>query len=312
MLDIFKVIYPIFGIIFLGFLSVYLKLISKDQLKILGVFVIRVSLPCLLIVNIPAQKIEDLWQPQYLISYGLASLLLFVPLLLLYYRKFNESFSRAAVYAMGGSMSNTGFIGGAILHLILGPTAAIYFAMTFLVENFLIFLLFLICLELSQQQHTQIKHVVLQTLKSIVKNPIMIGLVLGMSLSLFDLPLPEVLHKILEPIGKTAGPIGLFVVGGSLYGISSLKNTGRDAGIIFLSKMILMPLLVYLLFLCMPNTHPEMIFAGVLLSSISMVTMFSVFGQSFDMGEKAATILLLCTVANLLTVTIIMSLLLPQ
>lgn len=312
MLDIFKLIYPIFGIIFLGFMSVYLKLISKDQLKVLGMFVIRVGLPCLLIVNIPAQKIGDLWQPQYLLSYGLASLLLFIPLLFLYYRKFNEPLNRAAVYAMGGSMSNTGFIGGAILHLILGPTAAIYFAMTFLVENFIIFLLFLICLELSQQQHTQIKQVVLQTLKSIVKNPIMIGLVLGTSLSLFAIPLPEVLQKILEPLGKTAGPIGLFVVGGSLYGISSLKNTGRDAGILLLSKMILMPVLVYLLFMCMPNTNPEMIFAGVLLSSISMVTMFSVFGQSFDMGEKSSAILLLCTIANLVTVTIVMSLLLPQ
>lgn len=311
MLDIFKIIYPIFGIIVLGFLSVYFKLISKDQLKILSLFVMRVSLPCLLIVNIFAQKIEHLWQPQYLISYGLASLLLFIPILVLYYRKFNQPLNQAAVYALGGSMSNTGFIGGAILYLILRSTAAIYFAMTFLVENFINFLLFLICLELSQQQHTQIKLVVLQTLKSIVKNPIIIGLGLGTGLSLFTIPLPEFFKKILEPLGKTAGPIGLFVVGGSLYGISSLTNVGRDAGILFLSKMILMPVLVYLLFLCMPNTNTEMIFAGALLSSISMVTMFSVLGQSFNMGEKTSAILLLCTVANLVTVTIVMHLLLP-
>lgn len=312
MLDIFKVIYPIFGIIFLGFLSVYLKLIAKDQLKVLGMFVIRVGLPCLLVVNIPAQKIADLWQPQYLLSYGLASIILFIPLLWLYYRKFNEPLNRSAVYAMGGSMSNTGFIGGAILHLILGPSAAVYFAMTFLVENFIVFLLFLVCLEISQQQHSQTLQIFLQTLKSIVKNPIIIGLALGTALCVFGIQLPEALVKILEPIGKTAGPLGLFVVGGSLYGITSLKNTGRDAGIIFLSKMILMPLLVYLLFLCMPNTNPEMIFAGVLLSSISMVTMFSVFGQSFNMGEKASAILLLCTVANLLTVTTVIALLMPK
>lgn len=311
MLEIFKVIYPIFGIIFLGFLSVYLQLIAKEQLKILSIFVIRVGLPCILIVNIPAQKISDLWQPQYLISYGLASIALFIPLLFLYYRKFNEPLNRAAVYAMGGSMSNTGFIGGAILHLILGPTAAIYFAMSFLVENFIVFLLFLICLEISQQRNTKNLQVILQTLKSIVKNPIIIGLTLGTALCIVGIQLPESLLKILEPIGKTAGPLGLFVVGGSLYGITTLKNTGRDLVIIFISKMILMPILVYLLFLYMPNTNQEMIFSGVLLSSISMVTMFSVFGQSFDMSEKTSAILLLCTVANLLTVTTVIALLMP-
>lgn len=311
MLEIFKVIYPIFGIIFLGFLSVYLQLIAKEQLKTLSIFVIRVGLPCILIVNIPAQKISDLWQPQYLISYGLASIALFIPLLFLYYRKFNEPLNRAAVYAMGGSMSNTGFIGGAILHLILGPTAAIYFAMTFLVENFIVFLLFLICLEISEQRNTKNLQVILQTLKSIVKNPIIIGLTLGTALCIVGIQLPESLLKILEPIGKTAGPLGLFVVGGSLYGITTLKNTGRDLVIIFISKMILMPILVYLLFLYMPNTNQEMIFSGVLLSSISMVTMFSVFGQSFDMSEKTSAILLLCTVANLLTVTTVIALLMP-
>lgn len=311
MLEIFKVIYPIFGIIFLGFLSVYLQLIAKEQLKILSIFVIRVGLPCILIVNIPAQKTSDLWQPQYLISYGLASIALFIPLLFLYYRKFNEPLNRAAVYAMGGSMSNTGFIGGAILHLILGPTAAIYFAMTFLVENFIVFLLFLICLEISQQRNTKNLEVILQTLKSIVKNPIIIGLTLGTALCIVGIQLPESLLKTLEPIGKTAGPLGLFVVGGSLYGITTLKNTGRDLVIIFISKMILMPILVYLLFLYMPNTNQEMIFSGVLLSSISMVTMFSVFGQSFDMSEKTSAILLLCTVANLLTVTTVIALLMP-
>ena len=35
MLEIFQVIYPIFGIIFLGFLAVYLKLTAKDQLNAL-------------------------------------------------------------------------------------------------------------------------------------------------------------------------------------------------------------------------------------------------------------------------------------
>lgn len=76
--------------------------------------------------------------------------------------------------------------------------------------------------------------------------------------------------------------------------------------------MIGMPVLLYLVFLCMPNTNPEMVFAGVLLSSISMVTIFTVLGQSFEIGEKTSAILLLCTVANILTVAVVIALLMSK
>lgn len=312
MLELIKVIMPVFGIIFLGFLAVSSKLMGKDQLKSLGMYVIKIALPCILIVNISAQKMSDLWQPQYLLSYGLVSFALFSFLLWLYQRKFNQPLNQAAVLAMGGSMSNTGFIGGATLHLILGPSAAVYFAMTFIIENFIVFLMFLVCLEMHSQKQTKLMKMIVPTLHNIFKNPIIIALCLGVGLSALQIQLPVLLKQILEPVGKTAGPLGLFVVGGSLYGIKSLKNIGRDASIIFISKMIGMPVLLYLVFLCMPNTNPEMIFAGVLLSSISMVTMFTVFGQSFEIGEKTSAILLLCTIANILTVAAVIALLMPK
>ena len=311
MFEIFSVIYPVFGMILLGYIATALKLINKEQLGGLGGFVIKIGIPALLIINIPAQTIADLWQPQYLVSYGLASLIMFSVMLLLYSRHYKAPLNHAAIFALGGSMSNTGFIGSSILLLILGPSAAIYFAMTFIVENFIVFLMFLVCLEISRQKDAHAAKILIETLKNIVKNPIIIGLTTGTVLCIFGLQLPQAMINIVEPISKTAGPLGLFVVGGSLYGIKTLKNTGRDARLMFLSKMLCMPLLVYLLFLCMPNTNPEMIFAGVLLSSISMVTMFSVFGQSFNLGERTSAILLLCTVANLVTIPVIIAVLMP-
>lgn len=311
MFEIFSVIYPVFGMILVGYLATAMKLINKEQLGSLGMFVIKIGIPCLLVVSIPAQRLADLWQPQYLISYGLASLVMFIALLFIYLRHNKAPLNHAAVFALGGSMSNTGFIGSSVLYLILGPSAAIYFAMTFIVENFIVFLLFLVCLEISRQKNAEKAKILIETLKNIVKNPIIIGLTLGTVLCVLGMQLPQAMINILEPISKTAGPIGLFVVGGSLYGVNSLKNTGKDLGLMFLSKMLLLPLLVYGLFLCMPNTHPEMIFAGVLLSGISMVTMFSVFGQSFQIGERTSAILLICTLANLITIPTIIALLMP-
>lgn len=314
MLDIIKIIAPIFGIIFVGFAALSLKLISKEQLQAIGAYVIKIALPCLLIVNISAQQINKIWQPQYLVSYAMASIVVFSLVLLLYRYRFRQPLDQSALMAMGGSMSNTGFIGSAILHLIIGTSSTIYFAMTLIVENFVVFLVFLICLELARQKNEDFTQIILKTCLGIVKNPMIIALAIGMTLSVLQINLPIFFRQILEPIGKTASTMGLFVVGGSLYGISihRLKTIWGDAGIIFISKMVFMPLLVYLLFLCMPNTTPEMVFSGVLLASISMATLFTIFGQSFGIGEKTSAILLICTLANLLMVMVVIKLLLPH
>lgn len=308
MFNIIAIILPVFGIILLGFLSVYLKLVAQEQFSGMGLFVIKVALPCLLLVSVSKQNITDLWQPQYLLSYGIASLIIFLSLLYYFARYRAYALNHSALYAMGGAMSNTGFIGGAVLYFIIGPSAAVYFAMTFMVENFLIFLLFLICLELHHQRGEHPFKIVLHTLSNIIKNPIIIALVLGVLLSALNLQLPSLVVQMLEPVGKTAGALGLFLVGTGLYGIRDFHSIDRDAGIIIGSKMLCMPLLVYALFLCMPNAQPEMIFAGVLLSSISMVAMFGVFGQNFQLGQKSSAILLLCTSANILTISTVMAL----
>ena len=55
---------------------------------------------------------------------------------------------------MGASMSNTGFMGTAILTMLMGSHAAIYISLTLIIENLLIVALMLILAEagLHQQQ----------------------------------------------------------------------------------------------------------------------------------------------------------------
>lgn len=309
---IFQILSPIFLTIFLGYFIVARNILSKDQIKVLGLFVIRLAVPCLLVVSISAQNLASLWQPQYLLSYGLVSLLIFALILLLYFKVFKTPLSQASVFALGASMSNTGFMGGAILHSVLGANAAIYFAITFLLENFIVFLPFLICLEIGQQQQANFKTILLQTLKNIMRNPIILALILGVSMSALQLQFPKFIFDVLMPIGKIAAPLGLFVVGGSLYGIKKINNISRDASIIISTKLVAMPLLVYLVFLCLPNTTPEMIFAGVLLASMSMATLFGVFAQGLGMGERSSTILLITTIGTILSTSTVIMLLHPM
>ena len=46
---IFSVIFPVFFLLFLGFISVKIQLISKEQITAIGAFVIKIALPALLL-----------------------------------------------------------------------------------------------------------------------------------------------------------------------------------------------------------------------------------------------------------------------
>lgn len=293
MFEILSLILPIFCIITLGYVLAWKTWINAQQSKFLGMFVIKVALPCLLLVNISAQNFSALLQYQFLLSYAIASASIFIIIILLYQKVFHRPLTQASVMAIGASMSNTGFIGSGLLFLFLGERVAIYFGMAFLVENFVLFLMFLMCLEMSGQK-IALHRAIGAGLVNVLKNPIIIALLLGASFSALGLTLPTLIYNSLKPIGQTAAPLGLLVIGASLFGVSGFKKPHliRDICIISGAKLILLPYFVYLLFLCFPDSTAEMIFAGVLLSSVSMVGIFAVFGQQYDMQETPSILLI--------------------
>ena len=59
-------------------------------------------------------------------------------------------------------------------------------------------------------------------------------------------------------LGKTASPIALFVIGGSLVGMS-LKAVDLQSVILVRIKIILMPLTIFALLSILPNVSQEML-----------------------------------------------------
>ena len=114
------------------------------------------------------------------------------------------------------------------------------------------------------------------------------------------------LAQVLKPIGQISAPLGLLVIGGSLYGISigTQKHLAQDAALMVSLKLIVMPCLVYLLFQLFPHASDEMIFAGTLLASVSMVSIFAIFAQQFNM-QKGPPILLVTTLLCIFSLSIV-------
>lgn len=287
------VILPISLLVLMGYFAVSFKVLSKEHMQVLSAFVIKIALPAFLLYALSTKDLEEIWRPAYVIAYGVGSLIIFAIAYLLYRKILNQSLTQSAVLSMGASMSNTGFIGTAILTMLLGSSAAVYISLTLILENILILTLVLTLAEAGLQQGA-FKHVFIQTLKKVVSTPVILSIILGLMIMLMGWQVPKVILQSLELMGKTASPVALFVIGGSLVGIS-LASINRQSFLLVAIKCGLMPLVIFGLFMLLPNVSKEMIFAGTLIAALPMPIAFGIFGQYYGLNERALAPLMLST-----------------
>lgn len=277
-------------------------MVTPEQIKALSAFVIKVALPAFLIQSLAHKNLQDIWHPAYFIAYGGGSLILFIFAFIIYRKFFKNSLTHSAVISMGASMSNTGFMGTAILTMLIGSHAAIYISLTLIIENLLIVALMLILAEAGMHEQQQLLPLLKKTFFNLLKNPVIIAILVGMSCILLGLHLPSTLGQALELLGKTASPLALFAIGGSLVGIG-LTAVNLQSILLAMLKVILMPSVIFALFLVTPNVSREMLYAGTLIAALPMPIAFGIFGQAYGLNERALTPLMMSTIIGFIGVS---------
>lgn len=300
-MNFMDVILPISMVALMGYLAVSFQILSRDYMQVLSAFVIKIALPAFLLVALSSKNVSELWHPSYVIAYGVGSLIIFALAYVIYRYYFNHSLTHTAVLAMGASMSNTGFIGTAILTVLMGSHAAIYISLTLILENILVLVMVLTLAEAGLQQGA-FSHVLKQTLVKVLKTPVIVSILMGLGLMLFEIDIPKIILQPLEMLGKTASPVALFVIGGSLVGVS-LKALDRQSFMLVAIKCACMPMVIGGLFLLLPNVSREMLFAGVLIAALPMPIAFGIFGQYYGLQERALAPLMLSTLIGFAVVS---------
>lgn len=299
---VFQVILPILILLLMGYCSVLIKMVTPEQIKALNAFVIKIALPAFLIQSLAHKNLQEIWHPAYFIAYGGGSLILFILAFIIYRKFFKNSLTHSAVISMGASMSNTGFMGTAILTMLMGSHAAIYISLTLIIENLLIVALMLILAEAGMHEQQQLLPLLKKTFFNLLKNPVIIAIFVGMSCILLGIHLPSNLGQALELLGKTASPLALFAIGGSLVGID-ITAVNLQSVLLAMLKVILMPSVIFALFLVTPNVSREMLYAGTLIAALPMPIAFGIFGQAYGLNERALTPLMMSTIIGFIGVS---------
>lgn len=308
MLAVLTITAPIFILIALGFVSARIGLLNREQIRGMGGFVINFALPALVIKALVDRPIGEVLNLPYLLAYALGSLAVFGAGFGVSRWLRKDSLAASALTAMGMSVSNSGFIGYPIVAMLLGPPAAVALALGMLVENLLMIPLALALAEAGQQRAGASVAVLGETLKRLLKNPIIIAISLGLMLSLLEIRLPALPFKVIEMLASASAPVALFVIGGTLYGLKT-RGLWLDVGLTGVGKLILHPLAVFAAFAVLPGVEPQLMVAGVLFASAPMMSIYPILGQRFGLEGRCAAALVVSTSLAFFTISTLVALL---
>ena len=292
---VFEVIGPIFLLLALGYLSVRLNLLNKEQVGTIGGFVIKIALPALFFQSLSSKDLHQIWYPGYFFVYTSVTFLLFGIAYWLMTTHFKNTMSQSAVLSLGAGMSNTGLIGTAVLSLLIGQKAMTYTSLVVIIESVLLIPTVLILVQLGMQKKANVTEIVKNTVFTLFKNPLFAGVMLGIIFAIFQIRLPDQISHVLLMLGQTASPLALFAIGGGIVGMS-LKYVNTQSFYLVFSSNLVMPLLVYLGLRYFTDVSQEMLYAGTIIASLPMPTIFAILGQAYGLNEKTLTPLLMSTI----------------
>ncbi|WCD78822.1 AEC family transporter [Pseudomonas sp. TUM22785] len=308
MLDVITITAPVFLIIGLGFAASLGGLVSREQVRGIGAFVLNFALPALVIKALAERPIGEVFNPWYLLAYGLGSLAVF-GLGLAYFRLLRgRGLADAAIAGLGMSASNSGFVGYPVVVMVAGPTAVLGLALNMVVENLLMIPLALALAESAQQRGEGFWHTLRGTFGRLARNPLIIAMLVGVGLSLLGLRLPTVPARVVEMLASASAPAALFVIGGTLHGVR-LGGLLPDMAAISLGKLALHPLAVAALFWLLPPVEPALMAAGILFACAPMMSIYPLLGMRFGLEARCAATLVMATVLSFFGLSLAIALL---
>lgn len=303
MLQILQITAPIFLLIGLGYLAAMGGLLNREQVRGIGAFVITFAMPALLIRTLGTSPIQQTLVPGYLIAYALGSLAAFTLAFGVSRWLRGDNLSGSAINAMGMSVSNSGFVGYPLVAAAIGSPAVLGMAMGMLVENLLMIPLALVLAEAGKQQGGGGLRVLGMTFGRLLKNPVIVGIIIGLGVSLLGIEIPPLLFKPIDMLAGVSAPLALFVIGAGLFGMKA-RGVWLDAAWISGGKLILHPLAVLCAFMLAPGVDPVMMAVGVLFACSPMMSIFPILGQRFGLEDRCSATLLVATVLSFVTISV--------
>lgn len=308
MFDVLSITAPLFTLMLFGYLAVKTCLLPCALLPGLARFVLYFCVPGVILSNFLRETQQPILDPNFLQLYAaLGVLMLAIGFALS--RLIGRPPSQASIFALGGAVPNSMFVGFPILLQVTPDIAVQVLVMCVLVENALIIPLALLVADASAASEGSVGQRVAAIAKRMVTNPMLVCVLVGLSLSSLDIYAPLFLQNTFDMLAKAAAPAALIFIGGALVGH---KVRGDLSAIVLTStlKLLIMPLLALILLHFGPQLDPQLAVALVLVGASPMLSIYAIIASNYGVAKQAASIQVFATSASFVSLNLFLAYLL--
>lgn len=317
MIDVLSITGVIFILIAVGYLIVRKGIFTSAEMRTLGKFVVNLALPALVFQAVSSRDLTEIANTAYIGALIIGSLAVYG---LGYFsaRRISKASPQAAVFqGMGMSCANSGFVGYPVLLMALPDVATTALALNMVVENVLMLPLILIMAEKAHSAGTASgTGLAKQIGRRLISNPILIGLILGIVVSLSGLHLPFLAKRPIELFAASSAALSLVAIGGTLASLS-LSRINPSVLFVVIGKLVLHPLLVaaglgIMAIFGFSVGDSRLGAAVIIMSTMPVMSIYPILAQRFGEEENATIALFGMTVVSFITITAALAIILPQ
>lgn len=264
-----KQVFIMFVLMAIGFVAYRKQILSNQGTKDIGKLLLNVAIPMIVISNFcvekSAEKTAELFESALLSFLCMALSVAFA--YLVYHKK-----DRIAEFS--AAFSNAGFIGIPLVQAIFGSGAVFYISVMIVLIN---------VLQWTYGVYTITDDKSVMDFKKIMKNPLILSVGIGIVIYFLNIRLPKIAMDIISSISSINTPLAM-IVSGVYLAQSDLLNAMRkkDAWLLSLSRLIVIPLIVMLVFRFLPFGSTAMKLSILLAGACPVGSNVAVFAQQYD------------------------------
>lgn len=296
------VILPVFLIIGVGYLAAYRKIVDDAAVDGIMKFAQNFAVPILLFRSVSQLDLAQSFDPALLVSFYAGALTAGA---LGYFGArhiFDRTPADAVAIAFVASFSNSLLLGLPITERAYGSAALAGNYAIISIHSPLLYGIGITLMEIVRSKGEGLAKLALlrRVLKSILTQPLVIGIMCGFAVNLFGMPLPGVVVSAVDMMVKAAIPAALFGLGGVLLRYRP-EGDMRAIGYVSLLTLVIHPMITFGLGHVLGLTVDQMRSAVITAAMAPGVNAF-LFANMYGVAKRvAASTVLLATGATIVT-----------
>ena len=210
---------------------------------------------------------------------------------------------QSVMQGVAGSYSNIGYMGPPLILAALGPSASAPVALIFVFDNILLFSLVPFLMALAGVEKKSFLATAREVAWGVVTHPFNLATLAGVLASYTKLELPTAIDKMTLWLSQAAAPCALFLLGVTVA-LRPMKSMPGEVPALVAIKLVLHPLLVWVLLSAIGGFPDNWIFAAVIMAALPPALNIFVISTQYRVGiERASACILVGTIVSMATLT---------